>query len=259
VDAVDVQGDVASSVLYRLDGREEAVKGEFVAVGANAIFNANILLRSGLEHPALGKYLHEQASISMDVFLDGVKNFDGSTSITGLGYMFYDGDHRRDRGAILFEHYNKPKLRPEFGRWTEFLRMRAIVESLPLEESTVRLNPDDPTRPLIHYAGHGDYAEKALQRLDKDLGALFEGMPVERWKIKPMVNPTESHMMGTTRFGDDPATSVLDRHLLHHRVRNLAVLGSSCYPTSPPANPSLTISALSLWSADHVYSSGGAG
>jgi choline dehydrogenase-like flavoprotein len=53
-------------------------------------------------------------------------------------------------------------------------------------------------------------------------------------------------------MGDDPETSVVDRHLIHHQVRNLLVLGGSAFPTSSPANPTLTLSALSLWAADHL-------
>jgi choline dehydrogenase-like flavoprotein len=53
-------------------------------------------------------------------------------------------------------------------------------------------------------------------------------------------------------MGNDPATSVVDRHLVHHKYRNLLVLGSSSYPTASPAYPSLSVSALSLWAADHV-------
>jgi choline dehydrogenase-like flavoprotein len=50
-------------------------------------------------------------------------------------------------------------------------------------------------------------------------------------------------------MGDDPATSVIDRHLIHHTARNLIVLGSGAFPVGGPANPTLTLAALSLWSA----------
>ena len=42
------------------------------------------------------------------------------------------------------------------------------------------------------------------------------------------------------------------RHLIHHQYRNLLVLGASAYPTASPAYPTLTVSALSLWAADHL-------
>ncbi len=73
-------------------------------------------------------------------------------------------------------------------------------------------------------------------------------LPVEDAIVKYGTG-TEGHIQGTTPMGDDPGASVVDRHLVHHRVRNLLVLGSSTFPTCPPANPTLTIAALSLWSA----------
>jgi choline dehydrogenase-like flavoprotein len=47
-------------------------------------------------------------------------------------------------------------------------------------------------------------------------------------------------------MGDDPTTSIVDKYLIHHQVRNLMVLGSSVFPTCAPANPILTISALTF-------------
>jgi choline dehydrogenase-like flavoprotein len=51
------------------------------------------------------------------------------------------------------------------------------------------------------------------------------------------------------RMGHDAATSVIDANQLHHQVRNLAVVGSSVFPSGSCSNPSLTVAALSLRSA----------
>ncbi len=64
-----------------------------------------------------------------------------------------------------------------------------------------------------------------------------------------------SHHMGTTRMGDDPSTSVVDRNCRVHGIANLYVAGSSVFPTSGSANPTLTIVALSLRLADHLADS----
>ncbi|WYK06291.1 GMC oxidoreductase [Cereibacter sphaeroides f. sp. denitrificans] len=51
-------------------------------------------------------------------------------------------------------------------------------------------------------------------------------------------------------MGSDPARSVVDAGLVHHRLRNLVVVGTSTFPTCSAANPSLTAAALSLRAAD---------
>jgi choline dehydrogenase-like flavoprotein len=58
-------------------------------------------------------------------------------------------------------------------------------------------------------------------------------------------------------MGTSPADSIVDRHLVHHDVRNLLVLGASSFPTASPSYPSVTVSALSLWAADHLFAAGG--
>ena len=49
------------------------------------------------------------------------------------------------------------------------------------------------------------------------------------------------HIIGTARMGSDPKTSVVDRDLRSHDHGNLFILGSSVFPTSTTANPTLTI------------------
>ncbi len=60
------------------------------------------------------------------------------------------------------------------------------------------------------------------------------------------------HLMGTHRMGEDPATSVTDREGRTHDHPNLYLAGSGLFPTSGTANPTLTIAALALLTADAI-------
>ena len=60
------------------------------------------------------------------------------------------------------------------------------------------------------------------------------------------------HHMGTTRMHPDPRRGVVDADARVHGIANLYVAGSSVFPTSGAANPTLTIIALALRLAAHV-------
>jgi choline dehydrogenase-like flavoprotein len=60
------------------------------------------------------------------------------------------------------------------------------------------------------------------------------------------------HHIGTTRMGSDPRTSVVNADCRVHSVGNLYIAGSSVFPTSSQANPTLTLMALSLRLAQHL-------
>lgn len=60
------------------------------------------------------------------------------------------------------------------------------------------------------------------------------------------------HHMGTTRMGTDERTSVTNLNGRVHGIDNLFVAGASLFPTSGQANPTLTIVALALRTADHL-------
>ena len=85
---------------------------------------------------------------------------------------------------------------------------------------------------------------------------LFRDLPVTHIAIDPRPATSEGHILGTTVMGDDPATSVIDRHLIHHTVRNLVVLGSGAYHAGSPTNPTLTLCALSLWAGEYLFARG---
>jgi choline dehydrogenase-like flavoprotein len=56
--------------------------------------------------------------------------------------------------------------------------------------------------------------------------------------------------MGTTRMGADRETSVATASGRSHDHPNLWFAGSSLFPTSATGNPTLTIAALALWTAE---------
>ena len=126
-----------------------------------------------------------------------------------------------------------------------------MFEDLPSRESRVLFDPERPDLPAVHYSGPSGYARRGIDEVPAMVDVLARALPIEDVIVREGPD-TAAHIQGTTPMGDDPDSSVIDRHLIHHRVRNLVVLGSGAFPSCPPANPTLTLAALSLWSARHL-------
>ena len=61
-----------------------------------------------------------------------------------------------------------------------------------------------------------------------------------------------AHHCGTTRIATDPRHGVVDSNCMVFGVNGLYCGGSSVFPTSGYANPTLTIVAMSIRLADHL-------
>jgi choline dehydrogenase-like flavoprotein len=239
-------------VTYRQDGQLREARGGMVVLGANAIFSAAILQRSGLDDGTTGRFLHEQLGAEVEVMLEGLDHFDGGTATTGINYALFDGPHRRDMSGVhvLFRNAPVHGLRLESGRWRQTLPLLLIAESLPDPEDRVTIDADDP-RPRVSQQRVSEYARRGIERALHELPALLAPLPVERITVHGM-RPDEAHVQGTLRMGHDPRDSVVDADLLHHRFRNLVVVGTAVMPGCATANPSLTAAALALRSAERL-------
>jgi choline dehydrogenase-like flavoprotein len=82
------------------------------------------------------------------------------------------------------------------------------------------------------------------------IGRMLKNIADESEWPKPIAGG--AHHMGTTRMNDDPTRGVVDRNCKVHDVENLYVAGSSVFPTSGSANPTLTLVALALRLAQHL-------
>ncbi|MCC7251286.1 GMC family oxidoreductase [Hyphomicrobium sp.] len=247
--AIEHSAATATGVRCAKDGREEVVDGDLIVLGANAIHSPAILLQSDLGAPKAGLGVTEQLGFEVEVLLDGLDNFDGSTITTGLNFSLYDGEFRREHGAALlfFENRWSHGLRKDYGRWRQTLPIIIAVENLPLDSYSVALNGEQ--QPVVDHGAFSDYAVRGLQAALDKIEQVLQPLPVERIVLRGE-RPTESHIQCSLPMGDDAEYSTVDRAQVHHKIRNLIVVGSAVFPTCPPANPSLTVAALSLRAAD---------
>jgi len=251
VSYLDLEQNAARKVIFVKDGKEQQVAADAFALGANALFNANILLNSGDKNPFTGKGLGEQLGVMAVVYLDNLANVGGSTWVNANGYMLYDGDHRKEYAACLIESNNAPYIRMERGKWRDIINLRMVFEDLPLDQNYVATTADI-MKPEVNFKGPSDYTTKAIAKMKENLPGILSCLPVESISY-PDPFKSEAHILGTTRMSNTAQEGVVDKHLIHHQYRNLFVLGSGSFTTYTPNNPTLTLSALSLFAADKSF------
>ncbi|WP_136688466.1 GMC family oxidoreductase [Halorhabdus amylolytica] len=179
-----------------------------------------------------------------------------------------------DIGAIKLEFLNYAGPSPvetalTDGGWGDQLRDRiadtygnslavgALVEQTPRRENRVTLDrsrTDDHGNPVpeIHWGLDGR-TRRTIRRANEIQEAILEELGAEiTWQVGPENTGPASHHMGTTRMGSDPGASVVDHRGRTHDLSNLWIGGSSVFPTGGAMNPTLSIAALALRTADRV-------
>lgn len=251
--SLELANNVVKKVFFIQDGKEKHIGGDVIVLGANPFFNSNILLNAGDPHPLVGKGVGEQLGIQVLIYLDNMSNVGGSTWVNANGYMLYDGDHRKEFAACLMEVSNAPYyIRLERGKYLNMASIRLLFEDIPLDHDNYIKNTSNKLVPDVFHTKRSDYTLKAFENMKKKLPGILSCLPVERLKyLDPW--PNEGHIIGGTRMHNDPQKGVVDKHLVHHQYRNLFVLGAGAFTTYSATNPTLTLSALSLFAADKSF------
>lgn len=127
------------------------------------------------------------------------------------------------------------------------------AEDLPAPNNRVTLHGDSIQ---LHYTENNTAAyDRLLHRwvsMLKRIGCGEKIIPASFYFRKKLPLQAVAHQCGTCRFGDDPATSVLDRNCRTHDVDNLYVVDGSFFRSSAAVNPTLTIIANALRVGDHL-------
>ena len=288
---IDADRSRARGAECRYRGETITLRGKQIFLAAGALQTPNILLRStstdwpqGLANRSglVGRHLMRHCvdlylvrpdnAEDGEVFDNRFKEFafndfyavDGMKlgSVQSFGrlppaeVLFGSLQHDLRAGAVPWlgqaVGLTRPLLKPVLQRMVErSLTLATIMEDSP--QPSNRVLPADGPRPgavTIHYRlGAADLARVARFR------QLMRGaLASRRWRLIKQAENNEriAHVCGTCRFGDDPATSVLDRDNRCHDLENLYVVDSSFFPSSGGTNPSLTIAANALRVADRL-------
>jgi choline dehydrogenase-like flavoprotein len=119
----------------------------------------------------------------------------------------------------------------------------SIIEDLPYLENRVFADANAPSGLRFEY----HYRDELRARVHSFRKRLKQALaPHRAFLLTGDGHINLAHVCGTCRFGEDPASSVLDADCRAHGVRNLFVADSSFFPSSGGTNPSLTIAANAL-------------
>ena len=142
------------------------------------------------------------------------------------------------------------RMREQVGRRLQWV---LLGEDLPEDHNRVTLGAERDHAGMpgakVSYRT-GDNTERLLAwHAERARESLAEAGAVEIGIVRARAN---GHFMGTARMGLDPSASVCDRWGFTHRIGNLGVIDGSVFPTASGMNPTTTICALALRTAEYL-------
>jgi choline dehydrogenase-like flavoprotein len=265
--------------IDRVSKREYHVTARVVVVGASCLESTRLLLNSKLANSSgvLGRYLFDQTYTKniIECIIPEAKGGKSRAVAGGGGYIvrFRNLDKREKtflRGySFDFHSGSTPNAKyfPLYGAELQEQQaevagagfsMTCMGEVLPRYENFVRINPsvkDEWGIPALHI--RHKYTENEHEMVKDALNVAEELSHGAGFQIlarhSQMVPPGESiHELGTCRMGADPRKSVLNQFNQSHDVKNLFVVDGSSFVSGGSQNPTLTILALSMRSAEYM-------
>ncbi len=284
---VGADGHARGVVYYDRAGAVHEQRAPLIVLAGNGVGTPRLLLNSrsvafpdGLANRGgqVGKNLmfHPFAAVG-GVFPEALDSSIGPIGSIIFSHEFYETDPRRDfvRGfGLQIVRQSGPMHTASGGvtmsrvpwgadhhrvfaeRFGHMINIGVIGEDLPEPINEVVLDPDlsdahGIPAPLVRYR----LSDNSLRMLDFGVARAEEALDAAgatEVLAKNPLRPSGWHLLGTCRMGDDPAGSVVDRWGRAHDVQNLFVVDGSLFVTSAAVNPTTTIQALALRTADYI-------
>jgi choline dehydrogenase-like flavoprotein len=233
------------------------------------------LSTSGIENLRDGPFRKERAAYRIEIGNEGW-NFPITDPYTTT-LDFINGtnfSNTNPNNEALSNSALTAKLNDIFSRQ---FRFGFLVEQSPEDSNTVTLSKNNfdnlhLPRPQINY-NLSDYTKAGMVAAKQAADSIFAAMKAVQFTQPPADNdpstfvididgkPTRlkyygsGHVVGTYRMGSDKTTSVVDPFSRSWDHPNLFLVGSGVFPTIATGNPTLTIAALALRTADKILNS----
>jgi choline dehydrogenase-like flavoprotein len=263
-------GRAVGVTMLTADRRRLRVDADVIVVAAGAVETARLLLLSGIGGDQVGRnlqghvYVAAWGRMAEDVW-DGIGP--GVTTATtqwshGAGDVV-GGGMLADDFVTLPVAFWRTAFPAGLRRWgieaKEWMRdayrrtleVKGPIQDIPSPDARVTLDPavkDAFGLPVARLSGttHPESIRTARMLQAKAMEWVRAAGAVETWG-EPPARPFLSggqHQAGTARMGDDPATSVVDRHGRVHGMENCYVADTSVHVTNGGFNPFLTAMAM---------------
>ena len=268
----------ASGVEYMREGRWQFQRARNVVVAGYAIETPRLLLMSATERfpdglanssGLVGKNLMVQLNQAVWGTMDEeIRWYKGPPSLSLTEHWNYE-----DKGKDFFGGYcymsQGPlpvawvstqngrglwgqRLQDEMRKYNHQAGLKIVGEAMPQERNRVTL-ADEKDRyglPVARVTYSLCDNDKRLVRHSLD----FMSLALEAAGARDVWRETDDtcHLNGTARMGDDPATSVVNADCRSWDIDNLWICDGSVFPTVGGVNPSLTIQAIAMRTADRI-------
>lgn len=219
------------------------------------------LSTAGIEDLRAGAFRSQHAAFRFDVGNDGWRATTGAPDTTVAA-------------AIRQQGLYGPRLRESLAAaLSRQVRLSLAVEQLPDPANQVTIDPSqrDPLgipRPAISYQ-IDDYTKAGMAAATQVAQAIFQRagiadctdhasgtwFPTVTWGDQVFAYHGMGHFAGTHAMGSGPHDSVVDSYQRSWEHRNLYLVGSGSMPTMGTSNPTLTLAALAIRTAEHLIAS----
>ena len=274
----DPAGRSVTGVVVERGGQRETYAGDVVVVSAGASNSAKLLLRSRSDaHPnglangsdQVGRnYMFHNCKAAVSISKEPNPTVFQKT--LGINDFYLAGDGRpwplgniqmvgkSNAGAMKGE---EPKLTLLAPHWSlDDVAQHSVdwwmtTEDLPMPDNRVSVDGSGKVR-LAYTATNDEEAKGLYGELRTILNhvGMADHHVLDKNFYMSMSVPVAgvAHQAGTCRFGEDPATSVLDVNCKAHELDNLYVVDTSFFPSIGAVNPALTAMANALRVGAHL-------
>jgi choline dehydrogenase-like flavoprotein len=279
VTKIDVEGGRAAGVFGRVGEHDLHVRAGAVVVAAGALHTPALLLRSGIDGPAVGRFLRlHPVTAVWGRFEERVEPWTGRmqtrysdefADLDGRGYGFkFETAPIHPLFPAAFVGWDDG---PSFKRDILGLGHLGVAGVLLRDRDHGRVTVGRDGRPRWKYrisAYDRAHIREGVRRGAEVLAAsgavevFNSSVTPARWR--PDREPIDAylehsdatgygphqtsyfsfHQMGSSRMGADPEKSVVDANNELHGVPGVYVMDGSCFPTASGVNPMISIAAI---------------